>query len=86
MIQRAKLTSGKCHKLPDYAPGKQRNSRTNQQSSVPDVISFLKDFYLFIRSRKKYYLLPLVMILLLLGVFIILTEGSAVAPFIYALF
>lgn len=40
----------------------------------------------FLRDRKKFWLLPIVFFLLLLGSLIVLTEGSAVAPFIYTLF
>ncbi len=40
----------------------------------------------FLRSRKKWWLTPIVVFLVLLGLLIVLSEGSAVAPFIYALF
>jgi hypothetical protein len=40
----------------------------------------------FLKERKKFWLLPMVMFLFLLGALIVLTEGSAVAPFIYTLF
>lgn len=46
----------------------------------------LKDLYGFARARKKFWLLPVIFVLLLLGVLIVLGEGSAVAPFIYTLF
>ena len=46
----------------------------------------LRDFWDFMRSRKKYWLAPVIIILLLLGVIIIFTSGSAIAPFIYTLF
>jgi hypothetical protein len=41
---------------------------------------------MFIRIQKKWWLSPLIFILIILGVLIVLTEGSALAPFIYALF
>jgi hypothetical protein len=44
------------------------------------------EFWDYIRSRKKWYLLPLIVLLIILGSIIILSEGSAVAPFIYAIF
>jgi len=44
------------------------------------------EFWQFLRVRKKYWLLPIILILLALGALIILTEGSALTPFIYALF
>jgi uncharacterized protein DUF5989 len=50
------------------------------------VIDFLKELWAFMRSRKKFWLLPIVVVLLLLGVLIVLTQGSAIAPFIYTLF
>jgi len=46
----------------------------------------LKEFLLFIRVRKKYWLLPVIILLLLIGTLIVLTSGSALAPFIYTLF
>ena len=46
----------------------------------------LKDIWGFLKARKKYWLLPLILTLLLFAVLIILTSGSAVAPFIYSLF
>ncbi len=48
--------------------------------------SFLKEFWAFIRVRKKYWLLPIVVVMVLLGGLVVLTQGSAVAPFIYTLF
>lgn len=49
-------------------------------------MDFLKDLWGFFRSRKKYWLLPIIVILLMFGVLIVLTSGSAIAPFIYTLF
>jgi hypothetical protein len=46
----------------------------------------LKDLWGFLRVRKKYWMLPLIIILLLFGVLIVLTTGTAIAPFIYTLF
>ncbi|MEW6544261.1 MAG: DUF5989 family protein [Nitrospirota bacterium] len=48
--------------------------------------SFLKELWAFMRERKKFWLLPIIMVLLLFGALLVLTEGSAVAPFIYTLF
>jgi hypothetical protein len=50
------------------------------------VVSLLGEFWAFMRMQKKWWLAPLVVILILMGILIILTEGSALAPFIYALF
>lgn len=49
-------------------------------------LSVLTEFWEFLRHRKKFWLLPLVVILLLLGVVIVLTANSALAPFIYTVF
>ncbi len=49
-------------------------------------IRIVKEFWGFLRVRKKFWLIPIVTILLLLGVLIVVSEGSAVAPFIYTLF
>ena len=49
-------------------------------------MSIIKELWAFLRTRRKYWLWPIVVVMALLGVLIVLTEGSAVAPFIYALF
>ena len=49
-------------------------------------MSFLKEFWEFLRERKKYWLIPIIMVLVLFGGLIILSQGSAIAPFIYAIF
>ena len=49
-------------------------------------MSFLKEFWEFLRYRKKYWLLPIMLVLVLFGILIILSQGSAVAPLIYAVF
>jgi len=50
------------------------------------VIRLLADLWLFMRERKKLWLAPVVVLLLLVGVFIVLTQSSALAPLIYTLF
>ncbi len=50
------------------------------------MIELLKDLWLFMRERKKFWLAPIIIVMLLLGMLIVLTQGSAVAPFIYTLF
>jgi len=50
------------------------------------MISFLKEFWEFVKVRKKYWLLPIFFVLVLFGALIILSQGSAVAPFIYTIF
>lgn len=49
-------------------------------------MDFLNDLYGFLKDRKKFWLLPIILFLLLFGVLIVLTSGSAIAPFIYAVF
>lgn len=49
-------------------------------------MSFIRELWAFMRSRKKYWLLPIVIMMVLLGAMIVLAQGSAVAPFIYTLF
>ncbi|MCD4773190.1 MAG: DUF5989 family protein [Bacteroidales bacterium] len=49
-------------------------------------MEFFKDLWDFLKVRKKFWLLPIIIILLLFGVLIVLTSGSAIAPFIYTLF
>jgi drug/metabolite transporter superfamily protein YnfA len=48
--------------------------------------SFLLELWAYLRERKKFWLLPIVVVLLLLGTLVVLTQGSALAPFIYTLF
>ena len=49
-------------------------------------ISIIKEFWHYLKARKKWWLAPIIIFLLLLGALIIFTEGSALAPFIYAIF
>lgn len=49
-------------------------------------LSLLGDFWLFLKVRKKWWLAPIVITLLMVGVLLVVTESSALAPFIYALF
>tara|TARA_B100001175_G_C19281364_1_gene528976 strand:+ start:579 stop:728 length:150 start_codon:yes stop_codon:yes gene_type:complete len=49
-------------------------------------MSFLIEFLKFLKERKKYWLLPIIFVLVLFGGLIILSQGSAVAPFIYTIF
>jgi hypothetical protein len=50
------------------------------------MLPFLKEFWAFLRTRKKYWLLPILIMMLLFGVLLVLAQSSAVAPFIYTLF
>ena len=50
------------------------------------MIDLLKDLWDFMRARKKFWLAPIIIVLLLLGALIVFAQGSAVAPFIYTIF
>lgn len=50
------------------------------------MLDLLKDLWAFMRERKKFWLMPMVIVAILLGVLIVLSQGSVVAPFIYTLF
>lgn len=50
------------------------------------MLDLIKDLWGFMRARKKFWLAPIIVVMLLLGALIVLTQGSAVAPFIYTLF
>jgi hypothetical protein len=49
-------------------------------------MDFLREIWAFMRTRKKYWLLPVLTVMALMGGLLVLTQGSAVAPFIYTLF
>ena len=49
-------------------------------------MDFIKEFWLFLKVRKKYWLLPIIIVLALFGGLIVFSQGTAVAPFIYTLF
>jgi len=59
------------------------STRTEEVCVMGD---FVMELWAFMKERKKFWLLPIVMVLVLLGSLIVLTQGSAVAPFIYTLF
>lgn len=50
------------------------------------MLEFIKELWQFMKVRKKFWLLPIMVFLILFGALIVLTKGSAVAPFIYTLF
>ncbi|MGE0387076.1 MAG: DUF5989 family protein [Gammaproteobacteria bacterium] len=50
------------------------------------MLDLLKDLWAYMRARKKFWLAPIIVVLLVLGTLIVLAQGSAVAPFIYTLF
>lgn len=50
------------------------------------MLDFLSDLWQFMRERKKFWMLPIILTMVLLGALIVFAKGSAVAPFIYTLF
>ena len=50
------------------------------------MFEFISDLWQFMRVRKKFWLAPIIIVLLLLGVLIVFAEGTAVAPFVFTLF
>lgn len=50
------------------------------------MLELLKDLWDFLKIRKKFWLAPIIILLLLLGALLVLTQGTAIAPFIYTLF
>ena len=50
------------------------------------MLELIKDLWGFMKERKKFWLAPIIFVMLLLGGLLVLTQGSAVAPFIYTLF
>ena len=65
---------------------KKNQLESEQKSRKNTKVSILVEFWQFMRVRKKIWLAPIVIFLLLLGLLVVFTEGSAIAPFIYALF
>lgn len=49
-------------------------------------MSFLKEFFAFLRARRKFWMVPILFMMVVLGGLLVLSQGSAVAPFIYTLF
>lgn len=49
-------------------------------------MSFLKELWMFLRVRRKFWLLPILIMMVIFGGLIVLTQGSAIAPFIYTIF
>ena len=50
------------------------------------MLEFLQDLWAFMRERKKFWLAPIILVMILLGALIVFAQGSSLAPFIYTLF
>ena len=70
------------------AAQEERFSRKKHDARYPfhAVEYILKEFFDFVRERKKYWLFPILIVLVLFGILIVLSQGSAIAPFIYTIF
>jgi hypothetical protein len=60
--------------------------RARHSNNQRTAMSFVIEFWRFLRARKKYWLIPMIVMLALFGGLIVLAQGSAVAPFIYTIF
>ena len=59
---------------------------TNQKNKRITIMDFIKDLWGFLKVRKKFWLMPIILVLVLFGALIAVTGGTAIAPFIYAVF
>ncbi|MBP9888270.1 MAG: hypothetical protein KBF93_18370 [Leptospiraceae bacterium] len=50
------------------------------------MLSLIKEFFEFLMERKKFWLIPIIFLLVLLSILLVMTQGSAISPFIYTLF
>lgn len=53
---------------------------------MESLIDLAKDIWVFLRVRKKFWLAPLIVTIVLMGALLVLTQGTVVAPFIYSIF
>ncbi len=51
-----------------------------------EIVSFVREFWAFLRARKKFWLVPILVVIAILGGLVVFSEGTAVAPFIYTIF
>ena len=63
-----------------------RSRLGEENGAMSGKLSILREFWSFLRVRKKWWLAPVVILLLTIGLILVVTEGSALAPFIYSLF
>jgi hypothetical protein len=67
-------------------PPATRWPQSSSRATASPMISFVREFAAFLLERKKYWLLPVFIVMAIFGGLIVLTKGTAVAPFIYTLF
>ena len=61
-------------------------TRNDEIPILTGAMAFLKEFLYFLSVRKKFWLFPVLLVVLILGGLVVFTQGSAIAPFIYAIF
>jgi len=67
-------------------PGKVPPIFPNNTKEISVKLEIVKEIFEFLIKRKKFWLIPVIIILLLIGIILVLAEGTAIAPFIYTLF
>jgi hypothetical protein len=71
---------------PESRAGSHAKGIMSIKESVKEKIQFWQEFWSFLKVRKKWWLAPIIVLSALLGILIVLTAGSALAPFIYTIF
>jgi hypothetical protein len=66
--------------------GRRRNPGSENPDATRAVMSFLSELWAFMRARKKFWLVPVLIMMVIFGGLVVLTKGSVVAPFIYTIF
>lgn len=56
------------------------------RGSTGGVLELIKEFFSFAKSNKKYILIPLIVVVIVVGVLVLFTQGSVIAPFVYTIF
>ncbi len=88
--QRSYLSGNDCSDCPPL-PHLSQKAKSTSQNPTPNqtkgaVMSIIKELWAFLKERKKFWLFPVIVVMLFLGALIVLAKGSAVAPFIYTIF
>ena len=63
-----------------------RAQTSNVNSDIGDIMGLMREFWLFMKERKKFWLLPILIVMVLVGALLVFAQGSALAPFIYTIF
>ena len=62
------------------------NVNSNSPGETMSQVTLVREFWMFMRERKKWWLLPIIMVMVLVGMLLVFAQGSALAPFIYTIF